>query len=456
MEELRRILDNPQSISDLREMSTLIKSKLETALKTEKDTFVKHISYKKDFIKCPEIKQRLLEFARASVPKDWDPKKPFYLWLGERDYQFGHRPELPVNPIPKDSVVEEVRLQINKELGLKFNSCHITIYLDGSASLGFHQDNEEIIDQSHPIGNVSAGETRNLVFSKSARSNTRLSEDSSSRRSYALEGGSLVLMHPGCQSTLYHGVPEDSSATPGIRGSFSYRCTLPKPKQPAPQPVPLKAPATSTPKNQMEPKTTLIAGDSMIKHLEPSKLMKNGNTCLKTFKGGAKIPAVKTLIEDFAKDHANEKIDQLVISVGANDTRYLKSKDAVKALKPELDGLIKLAKKLFPEAQVFMMSLLPRKLNLKISKEENSITVDKFYEFNRLLYGLCGDNNVKYMNAAPLFFRFKSGGGRSLNMRYFTEDPSDEVHLSTMGTSVLARQFIYVINRHNNTKPTAY
>ena len=42
MEALRRISDQiPQTISDLREMSTLIKSKIETALKAEKDTFVK-------------------------------------------------------------------------------------------------------------------------------------------------------------------------------------------------------------------------------------------------------------------------------------------------------------------------------------------------------------------------------------------------------------------------------
>ena len=69
----------------------------------------------------------------------------------------------------------------------------------------------------------------------------------------------------------------------------------------------------------------------MIRELDTAKLVKNGNKCLKTFKGGAKIPVVRTLIEDFAKQHPDERIDQIILSVGANDTRYLKSKEAVDA-----------------------------------------------------------------------------------------------------------------------------
>lgn len=452
MEDLKRILEDNLSVSVLREMSLIINSKLETALKAVKDPFEKYITYKENFIKSKETQQRLLEFSKSAVPVGWDPTKPFHLWLGERGYQFSHQKELPPKPIPKDSVVEEVRLYLNKQLGLSFNACHITIYLDGTASLGYHQDNEPVIDQSHPLGNVSTGETRNLVVSKSARNNPRLSENSDSRKSYPLENGSLVLMHPGCQSTLYHGVPEDKSAAPGIRGSFSYRRTLPESARPITSSPPKPSSSGSLPAT----KTTLIAGDSMIKNLDTSKLAKNGNKCLKAFQGGAKIPVVRSVIKDFADKNPGERIDQVIISVGANDTRYLKTKDAVDALKPDLDGLIKLTKELFPHAQVFMMSLLPRKLNLDKSRDVNSVTVDKFYQFNRMMFGLCEENVCKFMNAAPLFFRFKSGGGRSLNMRYFTEDPADEVHLSKMGTSVLARQFIYVINRHNNTRPTAY
>jgi len=41
-------------------------------------------------------------------------------------------------------------------------------------------------------------------------------------------------------------------------------------------------------------------------------------------------------------------------------------------------------------------------------------------------------------------------------MRLFKEDPADEVHLSPIGTSVFARRFIYVINKHNNPNPTVY
>ena len=70
------------------------------------------------------------------------------------------------------------------------------------------------------------------------------------------------------------------------------------------------------------------------------------------------------------------------------------------------------------------------------------MTVDKFYQFNRVVFGLCQENECKFVNAAPLFFRFKtkSGGGRSLNMKYFKEDPDDEVHLSKMvGPSLLGQ-----------------
>ncbi len=99
----------------------------------------------------------------------------------------------------------------------------------------------------------------------------------------------------------------------------------------------------------------------------------------------------------------------------------------------------------------------PKEVKLEEIKgrELSDGAVDKFYQFNRVVFGLCQQNECTFLNAAPLFFRFKSGVGRSLNI-YFKEDPDDEVHLSKMGTSVLARQFIYVISRHNNTRPTAY
>jgi len=195
----------------------------------------------------------------------------------------------------------------------------------------------------------------------------------------------------------------------------------------------------------------------MLKPLKEDKLAKNGNRCLKRCQGGAKIPEVKQLLTTFVKENS-EPIHKVIITVGANDTRRLEKVEDVNALQPSLEDLLSTARKSYPEAEIFVTSLLPRKMTLEEGKrEENKLRVDKFYEYNRLLFNICKEQGYKYVDAATAFFRPKRGGkGRSLNMRLFKKDPTDEVHLSPIGTSVFARRFIYVINKHNNPNPTVY
>lgn len=80
-------------------------------------------------------------------------------------------------------------------------------------ALNWHQDNENIIDQSSPICNLSIGPSRIIEFSR---------DNSTTIMDFELESGSLLTMNPGCQSELSHRVlpGEDDSK---VRYALSFR-----------------------------------------------------------------------------------------------------------------------------------------------------------------------------------------------------------------------------------------
>jgi len=467
MEELvKSVKESSPSISTLRDMLQFIQETLRTAIDKEQNLCEKYVTHKKDFIDA-DLEEKYLHHAEQlyndAVLNGHVPGKTLHVWFGPQPYQFGHGPEHPARVIPKDSAVEDGRKKLQLS-GIDSDGCNVTIYPNGCPGLGKHKDKEKIISQDDPISNISVGKDMNIIFTDNPGTKETRRSVSSVKEQYKISSKDLLIMHPGCQDKLYHEVPavannpDAQTFKEAFRANYSYRKLVPKVKD-------LKSAHQHSP-SAPEKRKTIIVGDSMLNTLDPARLAKNGNECIKLLKaegerGGTKIPRVKKLIQDYRAKNPDALISKVIIMVGANDTRHLKSKEEVLELKPAIDDLVQTTKDTFPSAEVFMVSLLPRKLDLSSNTEQqremNKIRVEKFHEFNNMLYKSCESSQIKYVNAAPLFFRRRPGSAkRTLNMKLYTTKDEDEVHLSAIGNSVLARKFIYIINKHNNPSPTSY
>ena len=261
-----------------------------------------------------------------------------------------------------------------------------------------------------------------------------------------LKHKTLQIMHPGCQDLLLHSILPGTEDQDGIRINYSFRrCFPPKQNNDPSHACPNTAQKMSSspvPPIKME-KRTLILGTSITKPLNATRLQKGGNTCINLSQGGAKIQDLKKNLLTFKdSDDANNTIDKVILSVGTNDVRNLKEgKDVDRLLEP-LEDLIKTVKVCYPKAELYMQSMLPIKLN-RAQCHENKITVDKCYSYNRLSFNLCKKYNIYYID---MFKNFLTTGRPSY--REVREDLyKDQVHLSNKGIGIIARRFIYIINK---------
>lgn len=173
-----------------------------------------------------------------------------YKWLLDGKacrYTFGKKSLSSTNMSSFPGIVR-LKDKINKQFNLTLDSCLVTRYKSHSQGLSLHQDNEEILDKSHPIMVVSVGDTRELEFwDNKSECNGKLVAK------FSATEGSLVAMLPGCQELLWHKVPKgpNSQTPPSRKGQIRYALSFRKLKAndtPATsQPIP---PVLSTPFKQ--------------------------------------------------------------------------------------------------------------------------------------------------------------------------------------------------------------
>ena len=288
---------------------------------------------------------------------------------------------------------------VNKHGDMKsgeLDCCNIICYSNDRKSLRLHSDNEPTISQSHPIAIFSIGATRRLDFVPIGASHTRIAH------SIDAESNSLYIMHPGCQSVLQHRVLPGNTAgcNDHVRYSLSFRKHNPSSDftvvGPNSSPVlinsPLKSPIRCTP-------ATLLLGDSFLARLDVSKLGKSKKVVLNRAKGGNKIPDVLLTIDDFCNNANNHQyvINQVYVSVGTNDIRYCRN--GVSYLKGELFSLVRKIKQNFPNAKLYLQSLLP----LPITYSNKQYIVRNVCDFNRIVYHFCSHEKVHMVNVFSSF-----------------------------------------------------
>lgn len=97
------------------------------------------------------------------------------------------------------SLLDEIRLVVEAQSGVAFNSVLLNLYRDGQDSNGWHADDEPEMDSDRPIASVSFGQQRRFRM----RSHGATSH-------IDLEHGSLLIMRAGAQQKMQHCLPKSA------------------------------------------------------------------------------------------------------------------------------------------------------------------------------------------------------------------------------------------------------
>lgn len=142
------------------------------------------------------------------------------------DYQYLKQEGAPVyHSLAYHPLVASIEKNINTIYGCRMDLCFLNYYADQYQGLGWHADDDEIIDQEQPIVVVSIGSVREIWTRPSIiENNVRISHKGEIPREwrYKLENGSLFIMPPGFQNTHQHKIPKGDRAMSG-RISLTYR-----------------------------------------------------------------------------------------------------------------------------------------------------------------------------------------------------------------------------------------
>ena len=173
----------------------------------------KLIQYRERYVPPSE-----LYTAKNEIDKIFSVHNSKYVWLTQQAcvYNFGHR-SLHSRHISLFRGISTLMNSLNTTLSLHLNSCLVTRYKEASDSLSRHQDNEELIDQEHPICNVSIGSPRCIEFWSTGKEGT-----GDLITSIIMNDGGLVTMMQGCQQRTWHKVLQGPSE---VRYSLSFRRT---------------------------------------------------------------------------------------------------------------------------------------------------------------------------------------------------------------------------------------
>lgn len=170
--------------------------------------------YAKDFLSFNEA-QALMDslatlpwsrgkFMGNAVPRD-------EVWIGPFPYEFSGRTLQPASITPE---IKKLQEKIEEKFSGNYNSCLLNRYVGGKDSVAWHSDDEEEMDDAHPIASISVGAERKFLI--------REVKSKDKKTTFVLANGSLIIMPPGFQGTHQHCVPK-TKAVIGTRINLTFR-----------------------------------------------------------------------------------------------------------------------------------------------------------------------------------------------------------------------------------------
>lgn len=120
-------------------------------------------------------------------------------WVADKGLSYRYS-GIEMKPLPWNQPLIEIKMQIQKLLGTKFNSVLLNLYRDGRDSMGWHRDNEPELGRNPLIASVSLGEPRRFLM--------RLYSNPETKIEFLLNHGSLLVMAGECQTEWEHSIPK--------------------------------------------------------------------------------------------------------------------------------------------------------------------------------------------------------------------------------------------------------
>jgi alkylated DNA repair dioxygenase AlkB len=357
------------------------------------------------------------------------PNKPSVCLLGNERYAYS-KATANLEPQPLAfTATREVLDLVNERLDTDYNSVLVNKYANKNVSLGWHQDNENTIDQTQSITTLSVGATRRFW----------LVDDDASRQEFLLEPNCALVMKPGLQTTHFHKLCVGRANMPaerGVRFSLTFRKLLPSASGQG-------SPANPTPEHAVDADhkdclRVLVFGSSLTKGLKKDLLSKSGKNFGVFTNSGAHVHGImKDVLREADKQNICRKcVDTVFFVCGGNDVENRRLLGFSQAYGKLLDytGFI------FPNADIKVVSLLPRRLR-------NKNHLNDMQRANDILSAICEEReNCNFINIFSYFLAdrrnfFKNDCKMFLNSKLFAKDC---LHFNYKGNSVLGKVIIAV------------
>ena len=392
---------------------------------------------------------------------------PQILLFGSQHYGFNAQSAtlVPI-PITPEIIMSKLLEIVNLILGTSYNSMLVNKFKDLNSELVYHKDDERCLDPASPISALSLG---------NASRRFKISLDSNKScpvKTLLLKPGSLFTMMPGFQQKYYHALAagdKNCKAERGVRWSVTFRRLLPPvpapvatptltavtapaptaPVEPVTEvdpipssvPVPVTTPVDTQSTSQQNQNTpdTLVFGSSLVKGLNDKMLSKYDKNFKVFANSGACIGDIYEDIERVRDSGSYDitNVTNVFLICGGNDVENIKSDKEIQFVYDDIEDIVFLTKKVFPNAKINIFSLIPR-------RPKYTTHIRNMHKVNSWLNKFCATNaSTRYVDIFS-FFLLKTPSMWSLNKKLYN---GSRLHFSSIGDSVIAKVLIGVANR---------
>jgi alkylated DNA repair dioxygenase AlkB len=165
------------------------------------------------FFSETELKEQLEYFLKLEWQQDEynfggnivRPKRKTFMYGNDYSYSGQNKKSVPFDEYIL-AIKEKIEKQLNLEKGY-FNGCLLNLYLDGEASISYHKDDEEDMDENAIIVSLTIGQKRKFYF----QHDDKTKKDRVKK--YEVKNGDLLIMYPEAQKFWKHSIPKEKTIT---------------------------------------------------------------------------------------------------------------------------------------------------------------------------------------------------------------------------------------------------
>lgn len=153
---------------------------------------------RKLLVQTPWAQPRLKLYGRTfAVPRQ-------VAWYGDADAHYRYS-GLTHTPLPWTPLLNEIRQQLERQVGQPLNGVLLNLYRDGQDAMGWHSDDEAALGPDPLVVSLSLGAARRLDFRRKGSSRIE--------HSIELEHGSLLVMGGSTQHHWQHQIARTRKVT---------------------------------------------------------------------------------------------------------------------------------------------------------------------------------------------------------------------------------------------------